>query len=82
MKSIELTSEGLHITEGVSGVYFYHLSEVGTNALSLCGARTMNTQIPVASWDVRGHLNEKWCVKCATQGAEALRSAGVEIAAN
>jgi hypothetical protein len=49
MKNIELTSEGLHITEGVGGVYFYHLSEIGTNARSLCGAQTMNTQIPVAA---------------------------------
>jgi hypothetical protein len=36
MKNIELTSEGLHITEGVGGVYFYHLSEVGTNARLCC----------------------------------------------
>jgi hypothetical protein len=80
MKNIELTSEGLHITEGVGGVYFYHLSEVGTNARSLCGAQTMNTQIPVAAWGVRGHLNEKWCAKCATQGTNALRHAGVQLA--
>lgn len=78
MKSMELTSEGLHITEGVSGVYLYHLGEVGTNARGLCGAQTMNTQIPMASWGVRGHLNEKWCASCAEMGANALRTAGVE----
>jgi hypothetical protein len=53
-----VASKGLHITEGVAGVYLYHLSEVGTNARSLCGAQTMNTQIPVASWGVRGYLKE------------------------
>lgn len=82
MKKMELTSEGLHITEGVGGVYMYHLSQVGTDARSLCGAQTMSTQIPVASWAVRGHLNEKWCAKCATTGAEALRRAGVVPAPN
>ena len=82
MKKMELTSEGLHITEGVGGVYMYHLSEVGTNARSLCGAHTMSTQIPMASWGVRGHLNEKWCAKCATTGADALRRVGVELAVN
>ena len=79
MRRLDLTSEGLHITEGVGGVYSYHLSEAGTNARSLCGAQTMNTQIPVSSWGVRGHLSEKWCAKCASLGAEALRAAGVEL---
>lgn len=82
MKNMSLTSEGLHITEGVGGVYSYHLSDVGTNARSLCGAQTMNTQLRMASWGVRGHLNEKWCTKCATMGANALRSAGVQLASN
>lgn len=82
MKKMEMASEGLHITEGVGGVYSYHLSDVATNARSLCGAQTMNTQIPMASWGARGHLNEKWCSKCATLGAVALRAAGVELATN
>ena len=72
---------GLHITEGIGGVWFYHLSLASTNATALCGARTMNTSIPLASWGVRGHLNEGWCEKCATQGAEALRAVGVTIQA-
>lgn len=50
MKNRELTSEGLHITEGLGGVYSYYLSDVGTNARSLCGAQTMNTQLSMASW--------------------------------
>jgi len=72
---------GLHITEGIGGVWFYHLSLTSTNATALCGAKTMNTSIPLASWAVRGHLNEGWCAKCAAQGTEALRAAGVQIEA-
>lgn len=71
----------LHITEGIGGVWFYHLSVASTNATALCGAKTMNTSIPMASWGVRGHLNEGWCAKCAVQGADTLRAAGVVIAA-
>lgn len=55
----------LHITEGVSGRWFYHLSEKGTNAKALCGARTMATSIPLSAWGHVGHLNERWCVTCA-----------------
>jgi hypothetical protein len=69
----------LHITEGIGGVWFYHLSLASTNATALCGAKTMNTSIPLKSWGVRGHLNEGWCAKCATEGADALRVAGVTV---
>jgi hypothetical protein len=68
----------LHVTEGIGGVWHYHLSEAGTNATSLCGAKTMNTSIPLASWGARGHLKEGWCVKCATLGVHALQSAGIQ----
>lgn len=40
MRKMELTSGGLHITEGVAGVYSYYLPEVGTNSGSLCGAQS------------------------------------------
>jgi hypothetical protein len=71
----------LHITEGIGGVWFYHLSLASTNATALCGAKTMNTTIPIASWGVRGHLNEGWCAKCAAQGADVLHAAGIQIEA-
>lgn len=74
------TSESaLHITEGIGGVWFYHLSLVSTNSTALCGAKTMSTAIPLKSWGVRGHLNEAWCAKCAAQGADTLRSAGAKV---
>lgn len=69
---------GLHITEGMGGVWFYHLSIPETNATALCGAKTMSTSIALASWGVRGHLKEGWCAKCASQGADTLRVAGIE----
>jgi hypothetical protein len=71
----------LHVTEGVSGTWFYHLSHTVTNATALCGARTMNTGIPMKSWGVRGHLNERWCATCAEMGATALAAAGALAAA-
>lgn len=71
----------LHVTEGIGGVWFYHLSLASTNATALCGARTMNTSIPLASWGVRGHLNEGWCAKCAVQGVDVLRASGVHTEA-
>jgi hypothetical protein len=71
----------LHVTEGIGGVWFYHLSLAATNSTALCGAKTMHTSIPLASWGVRGHLNEGWCSKCAIQGDDALRAAGAHIEA-
>lgn len=70
----------LHITEGIGGAWFHHLSETNTNATALCGARTMNTSIPLARWGLRGHLNEGWCAECAAQGDDVLREAGVSLA--
>lgn len=69
-----------HITEGVSGTWYYHLSDVSTNATALCGAKTMYTAIPMKSWGVRGHLNERWCAKCAELGAVVLSAAGTAVA--
>ena len=80
MKAIIKTVDGLHVTEGVSGVWHYHLSSAGTNATALCGAKTMSTEVPVSAWGARGHLNEKWCATCASQASRALRQAGVEPA--
>lgn len=42
MKPLSTTKlAGLHVTEGVGGVWRYHLSLAGTNAQGLCGAQTM-----------------------------------------
>lgn len=70
---------GLHITEGVAGVWFYHLSPAGINSKALCGAQTMLTQLPLSAWGVRGHLNERYCAVCEGAGREDLQSAGARI---
>lgn len=62
---------GLHITEGIYGMWFYHLSEQGENSKSLCGARTMHTSIPLSAWGFRGHLNERYCKQCEGLGADS-----------
>jgi hypothetical protein len=62
--------DNLHITEGVAGIWFYHLSPAGTNTKALCGAKTMNTALPLSSWGFRGHLNERYCDKCAAIGEQ------------
>jgi hypothetical protein len=46
---IVMSVDGLHVTEGIAGVWFYHLSREGTKATALCGAKTMSTQIPMSS---------------------------------
>lgn len=81
MKNSEDNERALHITEGVAGTWFYHLSQAGTNARALCGAQTMHTAVPLASWGVKGHLNERYCAACEQAGAGELQAAGVTVSA-
>lgn len=68
-----------HIAEGVSGTWYYNLSDVSTNATALCGAKTMNTSILMKCWGVRGHLNERRCATCVENGATTLAAVGVTV---
>lgn len=54
----------MHVTEGISGTWFYHLSEDGKTFRALCGAKTMHTNVPLSAWGTRSHLNERWCETC------------------
>jgi hypothetical protein len=54
----------LSICEGISGTWFYHLSE-DAGKTALCGARVMPTQIPLRTWGMVGHLHERYCSQCA-----------------
>jgi hypothetical protein len=49
--------------EGIHGTWHYHLSDDGKRAL--CGAKVMVTRIPETLWNFRGHLKERYCLKCA-----------------
>jgi hypothetical protein len=51
------------ISEGVGGHHHYHLQQIG-KAGAICGARTMQTSIPLSAWGVVSHLNERWCEEC------------------
>lgn len=37
----------LKITEGIAGIWHYHLSLLNHTTRSLCGAQTMRTSIPL-----------------------------------
>lgn len=58
----------LKVTEGVSGMYHYHLSEAHRTSRALCGAMTMGTSIPLEGWKVPfgEHFSKRptWCEKC------------------
>lgn len=56
------------VTEGVSGVWHYHLSHTETRTRGLCGAQTMATSIKLSAWgSISQHLPESWCGACAKQ---------------
>lgn len=58
-----MVSETIEIVEGVSGVWFYHLSEDGKN--TLCGNKHfMPTCLSIATWGMKTHVNEKYCKEC------------------
>ena len=61
----------LKVTEGVSGLWHYHLSEAHRTSQSLCGAPTMETSIPLQGWKVPfgEHFSKRptWCEKCDIQ---------------
>jgi hypothetical protein len=50
------------LVEGISGTWFYHLSDDGKTAL--CGARVMISSAPESTWGFRGHLQERYCKQC------------------
>ena len=53
----------LEITEGVAGLYHYHLRVVG-NHYSLCDRMVMRAHTH-QKWGFRGHLGERYCMSCA-----------------
>jgi len=52
------------LREGVSSVWFYHIAE---DEEPLCGEyrlKTMETSIPLDTWGMKTHINEKYCKEC------------------
>ena len=55
---------GLTVVEGIEGTWHYHLLIAGQHD-ALCGnGAVISTSLPVESWGVRTHLNERYCVVC------------------
>lgn len=51
------------LVEGISGTWFYHLSDNGKTAL--CGAQAMPTGVPESGWGEVTHMKERYCKVCA-----------------
>jgi hypothetical protein len=60
------------VAETIHGTFHYHLRAPDL-IYALCGARVMQTSIPVSAWGARTHINERWCQKCADM-ARALEA--------
>lgn len=58
----------LKITEGVAGMWHYHLSCADTPFVALCGARVMGTAMPIDHWRKKfgEHFPKRptWCAEC------------------
>jgi hypothetical protein len=58
----------LLITEGVSGLWHYHLSKPDAKTRGLCGAWVMSTSIKQKDWKVPfgAHFPKRptWCAEC------------------
>jgi len=63
-KTVENSKPEIVITEGIGGTFYYHFSEKKKFIRSLCGKKTMTTALPVSSWGIKTHLNERYCEEC------------------
>jgi len=53
------------ITEGIESVWHYHISLKSKTTRSLCGKRSMVTNLPIKSWGVvTDHIKERYCSDC------------------
>ena len=48
----ETTKPVRKVSEGISGMWHYHLSDDEHSTVALCGAKTMLSHIEVADWGV------------------------------
>lgn len=57
------------VSEGISGLWHYHLSNRNNPSEALCGARTMGTHIALDDWEkpFGAHFPKAptWCKACA-----------------
>lgn len=64
--------KNLRVSEGISGLWHYHLNTEESPFKALCGASTMHTAIQLSGWGVPfgEHFPKRptWCQKCADIG--------------
>lgn len=69
------------VTEGISGVWHYHLSDPKTFTRGLCGGQTMKTAIEAADFGkpFGDHFPKRptWCVNCQQLATQQQPSADV-----
>jgi hypothetical protein len=72
----------LVVTEGVSGVWHYHLSEAHRTSRALCDAQTMATSMPLQNWKLPfgEHFPKRptWCEKCDIAAMQQVRRSSEE----
>jgi hypothetical protein len=62
----------LAVGEEIASNWHYHLQQSGNRVQALCGARIMQTRIPLQAWGVKTHLDEHYCAECAALAAREL----------
>lgn len=77
--------KGLGVTEGVSGLWHYHLSRIG-EYLGLCGAKVMNSNLRLSDWKLAknpAHMPKPatYCAKCdaARAAVEAVLAKAASV---
>lgn len=59
-----ILGEKFQITEGVEGLWRYHISTKGKHSKSLCGQPTMITNMTFDGWGIKTDVNERYCDEC------------------
>ena len=62
----------LAVGEEISSTGRYHLQLPANRMQALCGAKIMQTRIPVQAWGMKTHLDEHYCVECAALAGQDL----------
>ncbi len=58
-------AETYKIVEGIESTWHYHLARIDADDFkSLCGAKTMATEIPLRTWGMKGHVPSYYCKEC------------------
>ena len=63
-RSKQIHKSEIEIVEGVESTFHYHLRIKGEKK-PLCGYKyVMHTDLPIDTWGLKTHLNERYCSEC------------------